>query len=112
MNQQILHGFPDHRWRFIHRFTNDLYSNYVQQDSSGARITVGYLEDLVGELENFKPKRIHSGLGYKAWYGMICDGIHKEDVDMVRYSVAGMRIIVDQIFRKEMTWVIPEKRAA
>lgn len=112
MNQQILHGFPDHRWRFIHRFTNDLYANYTQQDSSGARITVGYLEDVVGELEAFKPKRVHYGFWYLDWYGMIAEGIHKLDMDMVQYSVGGMRMVVDQIFRKEATWERPRKRAA
>ena len=112
MKTKISHGFPDHRWRFVCQFTSDLIVNYRERDVSGARVTVNYLEAVVGEIETFKPKRLHYGFWYRNWYGLLADGIYEQNMDLVQYSVAGMRMVVDQIFRKEATWERPQKGAA
>jgi len=111
VNQQTTNGFPDFRWRYIRQFNRDLFTDYLDQYVPGARITVGYLEDVVGEIKDFKPKKADANGSFRHWYGMIASAIHKQDMAMVQYSVAGMRMAIEFI-RKESLWQKQDNRAA
>ena len=97
-------------WATIASAIDELYSAKLHQRAAA----VANLGAII-EVGDYSPKERESkdaAGAYRYWYGLIADGYHKRDIEMVRYSLSGMRLVVEEVFRKDSLWLRQDKGAA
>ena len=63
---------------------------------------------------DYKPMRLETDAdhAYGYWLNQILDGYHNRDIEFVRYSIEGMRLVIDEILRKDSAWQSQDKGSA
>ena len=98
------------RWSAIAGAIDGLYSAKKHQRAA----VIANLGAIVGGGDCMPKEREAKNTeeAYRYWYGLIADGYHKRDIEMVRFSLSGMRLVVEEVLRKDSLWLSQDKDAA
>ena len=96
------------KWRRVAILLRELQRTEMQRRKkalAAMRVTTGLSCD-------HQPKRRESDDAYRYWLRWILEGYHHRDIDFVRYSIEGMRLVIDEILRKDSRCQRQDKNAA
>lgn len=112
VKEQILNGFPETFWKYVAQDISHLYDAFCSRDTRIAFAAIEDLEQLVGAGDTADVCPAEMNRSYRYWYGKLADSLHLRDVQMLRYSIAGMRLCIETIYRKELKWQKKKTRRA